>query len=75
MALKVVNGALQPGWISRDISSPLAPIVVKGLVFTGGAPKGSLSEQYATLYVQTADNTLWSLGFPQNKEDYAAVIH
>lgn len=103
VALKVVNGALQPGWVSHDISSPLAPIVVNGVVFTagrgaggnavvyaldgstgkeflntpltGGAPKGSLSEQFATLYVQTADNTLWSLGFPQNKEDYAAVTH
>lgn len=40
---------------------------------TGGAPKGMLSSQFSTVYVQTADNTLWSLGFPQDKEDFGAL--
>jgi len=38
VALKVVdqNGApaLEPGWSSRDITSPVAPMVVNGVVFT-----------------------------------------
>ena len=37
------------------------------------APKGALSAQFSTIYVQTADNVLWSLGFPQDKEDYGAI--
>lgn len=93
---------LQPGWVSRDIASPLPPIVVNGVVFVAGvgpqgnavlyaldggtgkeflntgnamtaAPKGALSAQFSTIYVQTADNVLWSLGFPQDKEDYGAI--
>jgi len=46
VALKVVdrNGApaLQPGWSSRDIASPVAPMVVNGVVFTastGSSPR------------------------------------
>ncbi len=106
VALKVVDqggkATLQPGWISRDIASPLPPIVVNGVVFVAGtgpqrnavlyaldgstgkeflntgnsmtaAPKGALSAQFGTVYVQTADNVLWSLGFPQDKEDYGAL--
>jgi hypothetical protein len=106
VALKVVDqggkATLQPGWVSRDIASPLPPIVVNGVVFVAGvgpqrnavlyaldgstgkeflntgnamtaAPKGALSAQFSTIYVQTADNVLWSLGFPQDKEDYGAI--
>jgi hypothetical protein len=106
VALKVVDqggkATLQPGWVSRDITSPLPPIVVNGVVFAAGtgpqgnavlyaldgstgreflntgnamtaAPKGALSAQFSTVYVQTADNVLWSLGFPQDKEDYGAL--
>jgi hypothetical protein len=106
VALKVVDQggrpALQPGWVSHDIASPLPPIVVNGVVFVAGtgpqrnavlyaldgstgreflntgnamtaAPKGALSAQFSTIYVQTADNVLWSLGFPQDKEDYGAI--
>jgi hypothetical protein len=106
VAFKVVDqggkAVLQPGWVSHDITSPLAPIVVNGVVFTAGvgpqrnavlyaldgatgreflntgnamtsAPKGALSAQFGTVYVQTADNVLWSLGFPQHKEDFGAI--
>jgi outer membrane protein assembly factor BamB len=105
VAFKVVDQggkpALQPGWVSRDIASPLPPIVVNGVVFAAGAgpqgkavlyaldgatgrellnsgnamtaaPKGALSEQFGTVYVQTADNILWSFGFPQDKEDFGS---
>jgi hypothetical protein len=105
VAFKIVDqggkATLQPGWVSRDIASPLPPIVVNGVVFTAGvgpqgkavlyaldggsgrayldsgtaltaAPKGALSAQFGTVYVQTADNILWSFGFPQDKEDYGA---
>jgi hypothetical protein len=104
VALKIVDQggkpALQPGWVSRDITSPLPPIVVNGVVFTAGvaqgravlyaldgatgreylnsgnaltaAPKGELSEQFGTVYIQTADNILWSFGFPQDKEDFGS---
>jgi len=51
-AFKVVdqNGkpALQPGWASRDIASPLPPIVVNGIVFTVASGAGS---KPAVLYV------------------------
>jgi hypothetical protein len=44
-AFKVVdqNGkpALQPGWVSREIASPLPPIVVNGIVFTVASGAGS----------------------------------
>jgi outer membrane protein assembly factor BamB len=44
-AIKVVdqNGkpTLQPGWVSRDIASPLPPIVVNGIVFTVASGAGS----------------------------------
>ena len=106
VALKVVDQGgkptLQPGWVSRDIASPLPPIVVNGVIFVAGtgpqrnavlyaldgttgkeflntgnamtaAPKGALSSQFSTVYVQTADNVLWSFGFPQDKEDYGAI--
>ena len=106
VAFKVVDQGgkptLQPGWVSRDIASPLPPIVVNGVVFVAGtgpqrnavlyaldgstgkeflntgnamtaAPKGALSAQFSTVYVQTADNVLWSFGFPQDKEDYGAI--
>jgi len=44
-AFKVVdqNGkpTLQPGWVSRDIASPLPPIVVNGIVFAAAGGGGS----------------------------------
>ncbi len=107
VAFKVVDQGgkptLQPGWVSRDIASPLPPIVINGVVFAAGvgpqrnavlyaldgstgqellntgnaltgAPKGALSAQFGTIYLQTADNVLWSLGFPQDKEDHGALF-
>jgi hypothetical protein len=106
---------LQPAWVSRDMMSPLPPIVVDGVVFAvaGGEFRSSdasitgaqraqrsasavlyaldgttgrelwnsgtaltsyvshtsgLSEQFGTVYVATADNVLWSFGFPQHKQ-------
>jgi hypothetical protein len=107
VAFKVVDqggkATLQPGWVSRDIASPLPPIVVNGVIFAAGigpqrngvlyaldgstgkellntgnaitgVPKGALSAQFGTIYLQTADNMLWSLGFPQDKEDHGALF-
>jgi hypothetical protein len=59
VALKVAdqNGApaLQPGWSSRDIASPLAPMVVNGVVFT--ASTGVLYALDAT-----SGKELWNSG-------------
>lgn len=48
-AFKVVDQGgkptLQPGWVSRDITAPLAPIVINGYVFT--ASSGSNPVLYA----------------------------
>jgi len=45
VAFKVAdqNGklSLQPGWVSRDIASPLSPIVIDGIVFTAASGAGS----------------------------------
>jgi hypothetical protein len=44
-AFKVIDQtgkpALQPGWVSRDIASPLPPIVVNGIVFAVASGAGS----------------------------------
>jgi outer membrane protein assembly factor BamB len=55
------NGAavLQPGWVSRDIASPLTPMVVNGVIFavSGGPP-------HAVLYAlnSASGKELWNSG-------------
>ena len=63
VALKVIdqNGAptLQPGWSSRDIASPVAPIIVNGVVFTT-----STGSSRRVLYAldATSGKDLWNSG-------------
>jgi hypothetical protein len=84
VAWKVVeqNGAptLQPGWVSRDMTSPLTPIIVNGVIFavsTGefrpGDPKVNAGERSrqstpATLYALDAidGKELWNSGDTMN---------
>ena len=51
--------ALEPGWASRNVPSPLGPIVVNGVVFT--AASGNRSTR-AVLYALDGDTgrELWS---------------
>ena len=53
--------AWEPGWVSRDLTSPLTPIIVNGVVFavSGGKPGGN-----AVLFAFDALNgrELWSSG-------------
>jgi hypothetical protein len=66
--------ALEPGWSSRDLTSPLAPIVVSGMVFAvssgeyrgaqGTAAQRALRSVPAVLYVLDAatGKELWTSG-------------
>jgi outer membrane protein assembly factor BamB len=64
-AFKVVeqNGklSLQPGWVSRDLASPLPPIVVNGIVF---ALAGGSTAKPAVLYALEGKTgkELWNSG-------------
>jgi hypothetical protein len=79
VAFKLVDQAgkltLEPGWASRDLVSPLAPIVVNGVVFaaSSGEARGAASmtaaqraqrSTPAVLYALdgTTGKTLWSSG-------------
>ena len=79
VAWKVVdqNGApaFEPGWVSRDLISPLTPIIVNGVIFavssgdtreTGGnvAPAAARNSPRAVLYALDAltGRELWSSG-------------
>ncbi len=71
MAMKVVsqNGrlSLQPGWTSRDLVSPIAPIVVNGVAFvasTGRPAAAGASGSPAVIYALDASTgkELWNSG-------------
>lgn len=70
VAFKVVdkNGtlALEPGWVSRDLVSPLAPAVVNGIVFAldGGQASAGSASKPAVLYALdgTTGKELWNSG-------------
>jgi outer membrane protein assembly factor BamB len=48
-----------------------------GSALTGGPPKGALSAQFGTIYLQTTNNVLWALGFSQEylKEDHGSLFN
>jgi hypothetical protein len=48
-----------------------------GNAVTGGPPKGALSAQFGTIYLETGNNVLWALGFSQEylKEDHGALFN
>ncbi|MGH9664181.1 MAG: PQQ-binding-like beta-propeller repeat protein, partial [Bryobacteraceae bacterium] len=66
VAWKVVDrggaASLVPGWISRDMISPLPPIVVNGVVFA--VSSGDRHSAHAVLYAFDSDTgqELWSSG-------------
>ena len=65
VALKVADNAgtlsLQPGWVSRDLTSPITPIIVNGVVFAVSRGKsGSPARLYAINGVDGTD--LWNSG-------------
>lgn len=71
VAWKVVdqNGAptLQPGWVSRDMVSPLTPIVINGVIFAAASGESRSNSQKSTpavLYAFDAatGKELWSSG-------------
>jgi outer membrane protein assembly factor BamB len=53
---------LEPGWVSRDMNAPLAPIVVNGVVFA--VSSGSKTKAPAVLYALDAltGRELWNSG-------------
>jgi outer membrane protein assembly factor BamB len=58
---KVADGpSLEPGWVSRDIVSPLTPMIVNGVVFAVSRGESS----HAVLYALDAGtgNPLWNSG-------------
>ncbi len=65
VAFKVVDQggklSLQPGWVSRDLTAPLPPIVVNGLVF---ALSGGTAAKAAVLYALDGKTgkELWNSG-------------
>ena len=65
VAFKVVDQggklSLQPGWVSRDLTAPLPPIVVNGLVF---ALAGGTASKPAILYALEGKTgkELWNSG-------------
>jgi hypothetical protein len=65
VALKVVDDAgalsLQPGWVSRDLISPITPIIVNGVVFA--MSRGKLATP-AVLYAMSGvdGKELWTSG-------------
>lgn len=67
VAWKVVdkNGSptLEPGWVSRDMVSPLPPIVVNGVVFAASSGRGQSSSP-AVLYALDGKTgkTIWDSG-------------
>jgi outer membrane protein assembly factor BamB len=68
------GAALEPGWVSRDLMSPVTPLVMNGVVFAvagGGAPGAQLTaaqrvqkSKPAVLYALDAatGKELWSSG-------------
>ena len=66
VAWKVVEqdgkASLQPGWVSRDLSAPLTPIIVNGVVFA--VSSGSATKSPAVLYALDAltGKELWNSG-------------
>lgn len=69
VAWKVVErggtASLIPGWISRDLISPLPPIVVNGVVFAVSSGRGGNGDpEHAVLYAFDSETgqALWSSG-------------
>ena len=74
-ALKVVERdgkpALEPGWVSREIASPVTPIIVNGVVFavsasTTGASAAEVAKRAKPAVLYAMDGTdgreLWTSG-------------
>ena len=73
-ALKVVdNGgkpSLQPGWVSRDIASPVTPLIVNGVVFTlsSGRAASTAGATAAELAKRSSPAVLYAFSGTDGKE-------
>ena len=65
LALKIVDTggtlSLQPGWVSRDLTSPVTPIIVNGVVFTALEP-GNIARRGALRAQRHDGKELWNSG-------------
>jgi outer membrane protein assembly factor BamB len=74
MALKVVdNGgqpALEPGWVSRDLASPVTPLIVNGVVFAlaSGRAAASSATTVADLMKRSSPAVLHALSGVDGRE-------
>ena len=75
MAFKLVDQGgkltLDPGWSSRDLTSPLAPVVANGLVFvaSSGEYRGTAAQPTAVARAQSSTpGVLYVLDGPTGKE-------
>jgi outer membrane protein assembly factor BamB len=73
-ALKVVDDAgrlsLQPGWVSRDLVSPVTPLIVNGVVFalSSGRPAATAGATAADVARRSSPAVLYALNGMDGKE-------
>jgi outer membrane protein assembly factor BamB len=73
-ALKVVDSGgkpvLQPGWVSRNIASPVTPLIVNGVVFalSSGRPAATSGATAAELAKRSSPAVLYALNGADGKE-------
>jgi outer membrane protein assembly factor BamB len=74
IALKVVDDggrlSLQPGWVSRNLLSPITPIIVNGVVFavSSGRPAVTAGATAADLARRASPAVLYALSGADGKE-------
>jgi outer membrane protein assembly factor BamB len=66
VALKIADSAgkpsLQPGWVSHDLASPVAPIVINGVVFAASTGKAPATPAVLYALAGTTGKELWNSG-------------
>jgi outer membrane protein assembly factor BamB len=73
-ALKVVDSGgkpvLQPGWVSRNIASPVTPLIVNGVVFalSSGRPSATSGASAAEVVKRSSPAVLYALNGVDGKE-------
>jgi hypothetical protein len=73
-ALKVIDSgsklSLQPGWVSREIASPVTPLIVNGVVFalSSGRAASTAGATAADLAKRSSPAVLYALGGTDGKE-------
>jgi len=71
-AMKVVDSggkpSLQPGWVSRDIASPVTPLIVNGVVFAVSGSASTAGATAAELAKRSTPAVLYALNGVDGKE-------